>query len=263
MRWRRLFAQTAALLTLSASTCLAAPQQEALDSVNFRQQIGNVIPANLHFTASGGESLALHTLAEERPLVLVMSWFDCPHLCPMVLSHLATATSKLPFAKARYEVAVVSIDPEETPSQAQHTRAQLKRQHGDAVSDWHLLTGTRPAIGELAQAVGFQYAYDAERDRYAHPAGLVIVNPGGTIGRYLFGIRPEPGDLKLALVEAGEGKLGTPIDQLVLRCYRFDPESGRYNVAVIGTLRWVGGAFLLALAGLFLWLRRRERARMT
>lgn len=247
------------LITLLMDTAWATSQNETLEAVNFRQHIGEPLPAEVGFMNADGETVSLRALADDRPMVLIMSWYDCPHLCPMVLDHLATAATALPFSSNRYQVAVVSIDPEETPTRAREVHSTLKARHGDIVRDWQLLTGEPTAILQLAQVVGFEYVYDAERDRYAHPAGLVVVNPGGQIGRYLLGIRPEPTDLKLALVEAGQGKLGTTVDQLVLRCYQFNPETGRYNFAVVGTLQWVGGGFALALGGLVFWLYRRER----
>lgn len=260
MRHTRVTIFCVSLLSLIAGPSIAEPQQAALDAVSFQQRIGEPLAADLRFNGADCEPISLHSLAQNQPLVLVMSWYDCPHLCPMVLGHLARAASELPFPPEQYEVAVVSIDPGETSNDARKVRAELRRAHGDIVNTWHLLTGERMAIKQLARNLGFQYAYDAKRDRYAHPAGVVVINPGGQIGRYLLGLRPAPTDLKLALVEAGEGRLGSPVEQLALRCYRFDPESGKYNFAIIGALRWLGGAFFLGMMGVIFWLRRKEHS---
>lgn len=250
------------LLLLLAPVAGAQPTaQKTLDAVAFKQRIGAPLPTTAKFRNTDGETVALAALAEQGPLILVLSWFECPHLCPMVLDQLAGAAGALPFAAGDYRVAVVSIDPRETPAEAEQLARRLRERHGQIASDWQLLTGSAAAIDNLADAVGFQYAYDAERDSYAHPAGLVVIATGGLVSRYLLRIERDAPDLRLALVDAGRGKLGSPVDQLLLRCYRFDPSNGRYSVAVMRLLQVAGGLSLLALGGLIVGLRRRERGR--
>src|SRR5690606_1605423 len=125
-----------------------------------------------------GTPVRLGELAD-RPLVLMLAWFNCPNLCPMLLDRVAIATAGLPFATDAYRVVVVSIAPGEGSTDVRAVRERLRRTHGDTTDNWRLLTGEQSAIAALAQAIGFHYAYDAQRDRYAHPAGLVIVSPGG------------------------------------------------------------------------------------
>ncbi|WP_308364934.1 MULTISPECIES: SCO family protein [unclassified Microbulbifer] len=249
------------LLLLPVLAAEAQPTAEkTLDAVAFNQRIGAPLPTTA-FRNANGEAMTLTALAEQGPLILVLSWFECPHLCPMVLDQLAGAAADLPFAAGDYRVAVVSIDPRETPAQAAQLARRLRERHGQIVSSWQLLTGGAAAVDTLADAVGFQYAYDAERDSYAHPAGLVVVATGGLVSRYLLRIERGQPDLRLALVDAGRGKLGSPVDQLLLRCYHFDPDTGRYSVAVMRLLQFGGGLSLFALGGLVIGLRRSERWR--
>lgn len=232
--------------------------EQTLDAVGFEQRIGATLEVADGFRNVAGEPVSLERLNVDAPLILVLSWFECPDLCPMVLDQLARNARNLSFERKDYEVAVVSIDPEESPREARALRDRLEAQYGDVVRDWHFLTGSKAAIGPVADAIGFQYAYDAEDDRYAHPAGLVVLAAGGTVSQYLFDLRPDAPDLRLALLEASRGELGSAVDQLVLRCYRFDPDSGQYSLAVGRLMQVTGGASVLCLGAWVIWLRRRE-----
>lgn len=254
---KSLFALLLLSLVIQAVAQPSSPQQQTLDRVAFEQRIGQPLPA-VHFLNARNENIELAALAQQKPLILVLSWFDCPHLCPMVLDRLAESASALPFAPDDYRVAVVSIDPRETPAQAAELLQRLSRRHGSIVDEWQLLTGVSAAIDTLAQAVGFHYTYDAARNSYAHPAGLVVVASGGPISRYLLRLDPAQPDLRLALVDAGRGRLGSPVDQLLLRCYHFDPQNGRYSFAVVRLLQIAGGLSVLALLALIVGLRRRD-----
>lgn len=263
MSWRQAIDILIRVLVATLGTALAseaATQQDRLDSVAFEQRIGKPLATEGQFLNADAEPLSLTALADDRPMILVMSWFNCPDLCPMVLDHLAAATQELGFPESGYQVAVVSIAPDETPTDAKQLHLQLRQRQGETVAGWQFLSGGAGAIEATAQSVGFNYSYDAERDRYAHPAGLVVIAPGGTISRYLFDIRPGLPDLKLALMEAAQGSLGSPAEQILLRCYRFDPETGQYNLAVIRLLQVVGGAFVGGLGVLIFYLRVRERS---
>lgn len=248
-----------ALLSVTTTVFAHGDQQQILDAVDFDQRIGHKLPENLRFLDARGKPVQPAVLANDQPLLLVMSWFDCPNLCPMLLDQLAAATRSLPFPAEAYRVAVVSIAPEEGPAAARRLRRRLSQVHADGISNWHFLTGKKAAIDALAQTVGFEYVYDSERDRYAHPAGITVISPGGQISRYLFGMNPDSQDLKLALLEAGRGELGDPVDHVLLRCYRFNPRTGQYDLAVMNLLRVAGGGSVLLLGGLLFWLRRRER----
>ncbi|WP_148863664.1 SCO family protein [Marinobacter fonticola] len=253
------------LLILMAAQSHAHSEHEAktaeqrLEQVAFDQRIGETLPGDITFLDRTGAPVQIGQLAQGKPMVLVMSWFDCPNLCPMLLGRLAETAEKLSFAPDEYQVVAVSIDPGEGPEEAQAVERRMRSRNGDIAANWRFLSGDHAAIDRLAEAVGFDYVYDAEHDRYAHPAGLVIVDPDGTINRYLFGIDPQAPDLRLALLDAGKGEVGSPVDQVVLRCYRFNVESGQYNLAVMRLLQASGGIFMVAVVVLFFWMRRRNR----
>lgn len=247
------------LLAVSGSLPAHTSQQQILDAVAYEQHIGAKLPDDVAFVDAEGAPVRLADLGDDRPLLLVMAWFECADLCPLLLERLAAATGQLPFAPDDYRVAVVSIAPDEGPAQARQLRARLQRTAGGRIAGWHFLSGDKQSIDTLAQTIGFQYAYDRERQRYAHPAGVLVIAPGGRINRYLFGMNPASRDLKLALLEAGRGELGDPVDHALLRCYRFDPETGQYSLAIMNLVRVAAGGSVLALAGLVFWLRRRER----
>ena len=250
-----------ALCGLGLPAAYGATSEQTLARADFEQRIGATLPQHIRLRDTSGGDVALGELAGDRPLILVMSWFDCPNLCPMVLEQLARATGELPFDSDDYQVAAISIDPVETPADARAQQQRLVQGYGQRPQRWRFLTGNREAIVGVAKAVGFHYAYDAERDRFAHPAGYVVVAPGGVVSRYLFTLRPSQPDLRLALLEAGRGQLGSPLDQVVLRCYRFSPDSGQYNLAVVRLLQAAGGTFLMVSILAFWWMRRRQRGR--
>ncbi|MEH6564324.1 MAG: SCO family protein [Halopseudomonas sp.] len=242
----------------SAVAAAATSSQQNLQAVAYEQRVGELLPGQLPFRNQRGEPVTLAALTADHPTVLVMSWYECPNLCFMLLDNLAATIQQLPFAAEDYQVIAVSIDPRETPAIAQKTLQRLARLHPVDFANWHLLTADAEAITALSEAVGFRYAYDAVRDSYAHPAGFVVISPGGVINRYVFSLEPSAPDLRLALLDAGQGKLGGVVDQLVLRCYRFDAESGRYNLVVMRLLQGAGLVFLLAMGLLFCWMRRRK-----
>lgn len=246
--------------SLSSLASEPTADAEILDRVDYEQRIGNQLPGELQFRNAQGELVSIDSLTTDKPLVLALAWYNCPQLCPMLLDRIADTAADLPFDSDEYRVVIVSIAPEEGPEDAQRIHAELRNRHGDATRDWQLLSGKKPAIDALADAAGFRYAHDPETGDYAHPAGVVIAAPGGQITHYLLGMRPKTPDLRLALVEAGQGKLGTALQKILVRCYRFDPETGQYNLAVMNLLRVAGGGSVLALAGAIVWLRRRERA---
>lgn len=257
------------LLLIAGLAWLIAPvwaqtpaQQEAvLDQVDYEQRIGNQLPGELRFRDASGELVDIASLTAGKPTVLVLAWYNCPMLCPMLLDRLAATTEKLPFDQEDYRVVVVSIAPEESPEDASRVRRELNNRHESSeIDNWHLLTGKKPAIDALADAAGFRYAYDPENSVYAHPAGVVIASQGGRISHYLLGMRPEAPDLKLALMESSKGEMGNPLQKVLVRCYQFDPTTGQYNLAVTRLLQVAGVSTVLLMLLAVLWMRRRQPA---
>lgn len=240
---------------------------QALREVGFDQRMGEKVPLDLTFRDARGQEVRLGELFGERPVVLSLVYFSCPMLCPMTLNGLAASLKALTFDVGEgYDVVVVSFNPEEGTEQAAEARQRAIHRYGRAGTEdgWHFLTGDPEAIAALTESVGFRYTYDEDRGEYAHGAGLVALTPEGEIARYFFGIEYPPKDLKLGLVEAGEGRIGSAVDQLVLYCFQYDPETGQYvwSAWTFIALRVGAVATLLALVGfvsLMLWQERKRR----
>jgi protein SCO1/2 len=233
-----------------------------LREIGFDQKLGQALPPDLAFRDEGGRPVRLGDYFGRKPVVLNLVYFDCPMLCTVSLSGLASALDVLSFTAGReFELVTISFDPRETPARAAATKkAHLQRYpRPGAEGGWHFLTGEREAIDRLTRAVGFRYVWDEETKQFAHPAGLLVLTPEGRIARYLFGIEYAPKDLRLALVEAGAGRVGTPFDQVLLYCYKYDPHRGRYSAQILNLVRLGAGLTVLALGVFILTLWRRER----
>lgn len=235
-------------------------------NVGIDQRLGAKVPFDLPFKDESGNRVTLGGCAAGKPTVLVLAYYRCPMLCTEVLNGLLRALRALPgSAGGAFSVVVVSFDPREKPPLAALKKAAYLEEYGrpGASAGWHFLTGDPLAVASLADAVGFRYTYDPGTEQYAHGSGLVVLAPDGTVSRYLLGVRFEPRDLRLALAEASEGKVGSPTDQALLLCYRYDPTTGTYTFTVIRLLKWLSGFTVLGIAGLvgaLAWRGRRKAA---
>jgi protein SCO1/2 len=212
---------------------------DELRQVGFDQRLGEQLPLDLVFRDESGQAAPLSTYFADRPVVLTLNYFHCPNLCSLLLENLADRLRILPFSLGeQYTVLTVSIDPRETPALADEKKAHVLRTSPTAGSaaGWHFLTGEPAAIDRLTRAVGFQYVYDDQEDEYVHPAGVVVLTPAGRVSRYLYGPDFPPTDLRLALVEAGQQRIGSLVDRVLLLCYHYDPASGRYTPIVMAAL---------------------------
>ncbi|HET6806392.1 MAG TPA: SCO family protein [Frateuria sp.] len=250
------------LMPVARATRAPPPPADLSQRAGFDQRLGAEVPMDARFVDADGAPVDLRTLAEGKPLLLALGYYRCPNLCDVVLNGMAHTLGGLDLRPGRdFAVAFVGIDPAETPADARHAQAMLAHRHPDAhVPRWHFLTGEPAAIGALARAIGFRYFYDERLHQYAHAAGLVVVTPDGKVAQYFFGVSWPPASLRLALVNASHGGLGSLVDRLVLLCCGYDPTTGRYSLAIGRTMQVLGVAFVLALAGGWLWLRRRRRA---
>jgi protein SCO1/2 len=233
-----------------------------LAEVRFDQRLDAQVPPGLVFRDESGASVRLGDFLGRKPLVLTLNYFDCPMLCPLALEGLVRTLRPLSFSIGeQFDVLTVSFNPRETPEQAAATKARYQRDYGRPGTEagWHFLTGSEEAIQQLTEAVGFKAVYDAARQEYAHAAGIMVLTPQGRIARYLFGIDVPTWDLRLALVEAAAGTIGSPVDRLLLFCYHYDPTTGQYTMAVMRTLRLAGLATILVFGGFLVLTFRRER----
>jgi protein SCO1/2 len=200
----------------------ATEQIPILREVGIDQKLGGRVPLDLVFVDESGRDIRLGDLFRDRPVVLALVYYECPMLCTQVLSGLDGSLTALSFSAGKeFDLVVVSFDPGETPALAADRRKNFINRYRRVGSEGGIrfLTGRQESIAKLADAVGFRYAYDEASDQYAHPAAITLLTGDGRVSRYLYGIEFAPKDLRLGLVEASEGRVGTAVDTLLLYCY--------------------------------------------
>ena len=234
-----------------------------LRDVEFDQKLNSQIPLDLSFTDERGVPVQLRQYFGGKPIILNFVYYKCRDLCPLLLDGMVRTLRGVSFdIGTEFDVLTVSIDPHDNAALATAQKRDFLARYGRPGSErgWHFLTGEEAAIGKLAEAVGFHYSFDATTGEFAHATGIVLLTPTGKTSRYFYGIEFSPRDVRLGLVEAGEGKIGTPIDQLLLFCYHYDPVTGKYGPFVTNLVRLGGLITAVGLAGFILWMLRRERA---
>jgi protein SCO1 len=240
---------------------MSAPD-DLFQRVGFDQNLGTQLPLDTRFRDSTGKTVRLGDLLRERPAVLVLGYYECPNLCGLVWQGLQESLQSLQLRVGRdFDVIALSIAPGEGPELAAAKRESVLKAYGAPGSSvgWYFLTGDEAQIRAVADAAGFRYVYDPEIDQYAHASGVVVMTPAGQVSRYLYGVRFPERDLRLALVESSDGRIGSPVDQLLLLCYHYDPATGRYGLLITNLLRAGGALTVAALAGFVVLSRRRDR----
>ncbi len=236
-----------------------------LHAVAFEQKLDAQVPLDLRFRNERNQEVALRDLISDKPIVLTLNYLRCENLCPLELDDLAKTLAKLSFEIGdEFDVLTVSIDARETPIIAANKRMVVLQRYGrpEAEDDWHFLTGTEESIQALTDTVGFYYAYDAKTDDFAHPTGVIVLTPSGRVARYLYGVGYTPRDVRLALVEASQHRIGNPVDQVFLFCFAYDAAQGRYtgvamNFVQIGA--FAGFLVLGGFVGTLWWMEKRRR----
>ncbi|WP_106392415.1 SCO family protein [Enhygromyxa salina] len=234
------------------------------NEIGVDEMLGGFLDKDLAFVDHNGEEVKLGDYFDgERPVLLTLNYFRCPTLCSLQLNGLTRTLDRFDWRPGeQYRIVTVSIDPREDARLAADKRAS----HLEALNvgddfDWNFLTGDALQIHMLAAQLGIGYAYDAEQDQYAHPAVLMFISPEGKVARYLYGLEYQPSDIKFALMEAAEGRVGSPVDKLILSCFHYDASSGEYGPFAMGIMR-LGGAFMILIVGIplvLVWRRERRR----
>ncbi|MBM3770344.1 MAG: SCO family protein [Acidimicrobiia bacterium] len=240
----------------------ASTLPQALREIGFDQRLDAPLPLDATFQDEDGRTVQIGEYLGKKPAVLAFVYFDCPMLCTQIVNALAAALRPLSLTPGEeFDVVLVSFDPRETPALAKQKKAEAIARYGrpDTATGWHFLTGDEASIKRLTHAAGFRYVWDEETKQFAHPSGIIIVTPDGRPARYLFGIEYGPRDVRLALVEASAGRIGSPADQLLLFCYHYDPMTGRYGIVIMRVLRLAAIAIVLALVAYIVVMVRRER----
>ena len=232
-----------------------------LKNVGIQQNLNQQIPPDLVFTDDLGRNVRLGDYFGKKPLILNFVYYGCPMLCGEALSGLESTLRVLKFDLGKeFEVITISFDPKDTPETAAKKKDQFLRRYNrpGAERGWHFLVGQPAAIEAVTKAAGFQYQYDEKTGQFAHSTAILVLTPQGKIAQYYYGIEYPPKDLRLALVEASENRIGNVMDELLLYCYHYDPEKGKYSATVMRVLRLMGVATMLCLGALVFVLIRRN-----
>lgn len=271
-----LFSVSSATLWLGLRCCLAAviaalalvgPAQaqsitDVMRDVKLQQRLNEQLPLRTPFRDETGGSVLLQDYFGQRPVVLAFVYYECPMLCSFILNGLVKGLKPVRFDPGReFDVVVISFDPREKPALAAAKKAAYVKEYGRPRTErgWHFLTGDQDSVTRVTKAAGFEYLFDPNSNQYAHASGVIVATPEGKLFRYFYGIEYAPRDLRLAFVEAAKNKIGTPVDQLLLYCFHYDPRTGKYGFLITNVIRLAGTATALAL-GIFLFVMfRRER----
>jgi protein SCO1 len=233
-------------------------------NVGFEPQLNAQLPLDVNFRDESGRDVRLRDYFGRKPVVLALVYYGCPMLCNQVEMGVVGSLKMLSFNAARdYEVIFVSFDPRETPDMAEKKKAAALSRYGrpETAAGWHFLTGKEEAIRAVTTAANFRYSFDEKHNLFAHASGIMLLTPDGRISRYFYGVEYPSRDVRLGLVDASAGKIGTPIDHLLLFCFQYNPETARYSATVLRIVR-LGGVLTIftIVAGILIFRRRDIRA---
>ena len=239
----------------------AATMPRVLQNVGFEPALNAPMPLDLPFRDESGRAVQLRDyFGQQKPVVLAFVYYGCPMLCDQVEQGVVGALRMLSFNPGRdYDVVFVSFDSRETPEMAAEKKkkalAHFRRPETD--SGWHFLTGPKESIDAATNAANFRFSFDARNNLFAHASGVMILTPDGRISRYFYGIEYPGRDMRLGLVDASAGKIGTPIDHVLLFCYHYDPSAARYSASILKIIRLGGVLTILCIVG-GIWISRRR-----
>jgi protein SCO1/2 len=234
-------------------------QPGILREIGVDQKLDNQVPLDAEFLDEHGKKVTLADYAGERPIVLSLVYYGCPMLCGQVLNGLTRSLKMLqdvPMVPGKdFELVTLSFDPTEKPELALEKKKTYVKEYRypDAENHWHWLTGSEENIKKVSDAVGFRYAWDEKQQQYAHASAIFILTPDGKVSRYFFGIEYSPKDMRLGLTEASNGKIGGPVEKILLWCYHYDATLGKYSMMVMRLIQ-VGGALTLLALGTFMFV---------
>jgi protein SCO1/2 len=238
-----------------------------LEGVGIDQKLNEQLPLDLVFRNEKGESVKLGDYFGKKPVVISLVYYQCPMLCNQVLNGMVTAFKVMSFAPGEeFEVVTVSFDPRETPALAAAKKQTYidylpEAKQAKANAGWHFLTADENSISSITGAIGFRYHWDEATNQFVH-ARIYLATREGKLARYMYGIEYAPRDLRLGLIEAADNRIGSPVDQLLLYCYHYDPATGKYGAVVMNIMRAGGILTLFALAVMFWAMRRRNASRI-
>jgi protein SCO1/2 len=236
---------------------------QILQNVTFRPELNGQMPLETHFTDEQGARVTLgQYLHQQKPVLLAFVYYGCPMLCTQLEQGVVGSLRMLSFNPGRdYDVVFISFDDRDTPEMASAKKATAMDhfRRKETASGWHFLTGSKESIAAVTNAANFHYNYDAKHNLFAHASGIMLLTPDGRISRYFYGVEFPGRDVRLGLVDASQGKIGTPVDKMLLFCFQYDPSSARYSATILGIMRLMAVGVAGGLLVMILIFRRREK----
>jgi protein SCO1/2 len=233
-----------------------------LQNVGFEPPLNGQLPLDVTFRDETGRDVQLRQyFTQQKPVLLALVYYGCPMLCNQVEQGVVGALRMLSFNPGRdYEVVFVSFDPRETPDMAAQKKesAMSHFRRPETAGGWHFLTGSKESIDALTKAANFRYNFDTKTNLFVHASGILLLTPEGRISRYFYGVEYPARDVRLGLVDASAGKIGTAIDHALLFCYQYDPSSGRYSASILKIMRLLAVLTIVGLVSAILIFRRRD-----
>ena len=244
---------------------LSAEMPKELSGAGITEKLGSVVPlSEITLRDETGAPLVLDSIFRPgKPVLLALVYYECPNLCTLVLTGLLNVLKESVWLPGdQFDVVTVSINPKEGADLAQAKKANYLKALGKPISEtgWRFLTGDEEQVRRLADSVGFGYRWDQESEQYAHSAALFALTPDGVLSRILYGVQFRAQDLKLALVEASRGKVGSVVDRILLFCYRYDPVTRKYSLVLTRVMQLASAGMIMVL-GLYLsifWWKQRK-----
>lgn len=238
-----------------------------LEGVGIDENMGGQLPLDAEFTNSDGDKVRLGDIIDgDKPVILTLGYLKCTMLCHLILRGLTQTISELDWTLGdQYEIVSISIDPRETPAFAKINKQKYIKMYGrpEGAAGWHYLTGENKQIKKVADTAGFNYEYSEKDDMYLHTAAIFIITPNGRISRYLYGVAYDPVTLRMSMLEASEGRLGTTVDRIIMYCFHYDASEGRYAPVAFNIMK-LGGAITVIVLGVFmlgLWMIEKRRGK--
>lgn len=252
------------LIGAHAEAQVTTPLPKELEGVDITEHPGGRIALDTTFFDEDSQMVKIGDYFKAgRPVVLTLNYFECPMLCTLILNGLVTAMQGMDWTPGKeFEVVTVSFNPAEGPTLASRKKATYMESYGHPGTEqgWRFLTGSQESIHAITGAVGFHYRWNAETRQFMHQAAIFVLTPDGRLSRYLYGVAFDPGTVRMSLLEAAGGKIGSPLNQVVMYCYEYDPKTGSYSLAALRVMQIGVGLSALALAGVLsaLWIRGRR-----
>jgi protein SCO1/2 len=261
------FAIAGALLAAAGLLPAQYQRPKIANGVTIEQKLNKPVPLDLVFHDESGQTVPLWKYFGDKPVVFSLVYFNCPSLCPMSLHETVNSLKRVALVPGKdYNVVVASCAPKDTPHEARLAKEKYKAQFGNRPgydAGFHFLTGEQASISRLADAVGFRYRWDEQTKQFVHAGGIMIATPDGKLSRYFYGIDYAPADLRMALVDASQHKIGSPVDYVLLFCFHYDAAQGKYTLAIVNLLKVAGAVTLVVMIIGIYWLMRDEKKKKT